>query len=151
MISRRFCLCIWNCLSRPKGTQTLILCDFSHTFLFATLWLPFGLHKHTGDKPYRTWKFNQLIWSNLINIGLRKITNMCKLQNNLNPCADLGGEGAGVQTPPPLKNHKALGFLCFSGQDPLKNHNFSYQASIKCWAMCKVNTSIYATHGFYME
>ena len=28
----------------------------------------------------------------------------------------------GVQTPPPLKNHKNVGFLSNTGRDPQKNH-----------------------------
>ena len=30
--------------------------------------------------------------------------------------------GQGVRTPPPLKNHKNIGFLSNTGPDPLKNH-----------------------------
>ena len=30
--------------------------------------------------------------------------------------------GQGVQTPPPLKNHRNIGFLSNTGPDPLKNH-----------------------------
>ena len=37
------------------------------------------------------------------------------------PCADPEG-GQGVRTPPPLKNHKNIGFLSNSGPDPPKNH-----------------------------
>ena len=34
-----------------------------------------------------------------------------------------GGGGQGVRTPPPpLQNHKNLGFLSNTGPDPLKNH-----------------------------
>ena len=33
-----------------------------------------------------------------------------------------GGGEQGVQTPPPLKNHKNKGFLSNTGPDPLKNH-----------------------------
>ena len=40
--------------------------------------------------------------------------------------------GQGVRTPPPLKNHKNVGFLSNTGPDPLKSQ--SYQASIQCWA-----------------
>ena len=42
--------------------------------------------------------------------------------------------GQGVRTPPPLKNHKNIGFLSNIGPDPLKNQQ-SYQASIKRWAI----------------
>ena len=50
-------------------------------------------------------------------------------QNNLGnhakkwyaPCADSEGVG-GIWTPPPLKNHKNIGFLRNTGPDPLKNH-----------------------------
>ena len=31
------------------------------------------------------------------------------------------GQGFGPP-PPPLKNHKSIGFLCNTGPDPLKNH-----------------------------
>ena len=36
-------------------------------------------------------------------------------------CADPEG-GQGVRTPPPLKNHKHIGFLSNTGPDRLKNH-----------------------------
>ena len=36
-------------------------------------------------------------------------------------CADPEG-GPGVRTPPPLKNHKNIGFLSNSDPDPLKNY-----------------------------
>ena len=31
-------------------------------------------------------------------------------------------KGAGGPDPPPLKNHKNIGFICNTGPDPLKNH-----------------------------
>ena len=37
------------------------------------------------------------------------------------PLADPEG-GDRVPDPPPLKNHKNIGFLCKTGPDPLKNH-----------------------------
>ena len=40
-------------------------------------------------------------------------------------CADPEGGGGGwqgVQTPPPQKNYKNIGFLSDTGPDPLKNH-----------------------------
>ena len=37
-------------------------------------------------------------------------------------CRGEEGGGAGVWTPPPLKNHKNIGVLSNTGQDPLKNH-----------------------------
>ena len=37
------------------------------------------------------------------------------------PYADLEGGGGG-RTPPPLKNHKNIGFLSNSGLDPMKNY-----------------------------
>ena len=45
----------------------------------------------------------------------------------MSSCADPegGGGGQGVQTPPPLKNHKNIGFLSNlsnTGPDPLENH-----------------------------
>ena len=36
---------------------------------------------------------------------------------NTGPCADL--EGGGTGRPPPLKNHKNMGFLSNIGPDPL--------------------------------
>ena len=36
--------------------------------------------------------------------------------------------------PPPLKNHKNMGFLSNTGLDPLKKSQ-SYQASIQCWVI----------------
>ena len=55
-------------------------------------------------------------------------TSMCSSvssQTNLNfngPCTDPEG-GQGIRTPPPpLKNHKNIGFLSNTGPDPLKNH-----------------------------
>ena len=45
-----------------------------------------------------------------------------------------GGEGGrGVRTPPPLKNHKNIGFSSNTGPDLLKD--CSYQASIQCLAI----------------
>ena len=41
--------------------------------------------------------------------------------------------GQGVRTPPPLKNHKNIGFSSNTDPDPLKN--YSYQASIQCCAI----------------
>ena len=38
--------------------------------------------------------------------------------------------GHGVRNPPPLKNHKNIGFLSNTGPVPLKN-----QASIQCWSI----------------
>ena len=38
-----------------------------------------------------------------------------------NTCADPEG-GQVVQTPPPMKNHKNIGFLSKFGPDPMKNH-----------------------------
>ena len=32
------------------------------------------------------------------------------------------GGGTGGQDPPPLENHKNIGFLSKTGPDPLKNH-----------------------------
>ena len=49
-------------------------------------------------------------------------------------CADPeGGGDKGSGPPPPLKNHKNIGFSRNTGPDPLKNRN--YQASIQCWAI----------------
>ena len=48
-------------------------------------------------------------------------------------CADPKGGRIGCWDPPPLKNHKNIGFLSNTGSDPLKN--CSYQASIQCWAI----------------
>ena len=37
--------------------------------------------------------------------------------------ADPEGQGQGIRTtPPPPKNHKAIGFLSNTGPDPLENH-----------------------------
>ena len=36
-------------------------------------------------------------------------------------CSDPEG-GQGVRTPPPLKNHKNIGFISNTGPDPLKNN-----------------------------
>ena len=36
--------------------------------------------------------------------------------------ADTEGGTGGPDPPPPLKNHKNIGFLCNTGLDPLKNH-----------------------------
>ena len=46
------------------------------------------------------------------------------------PCADPGGPDT---PPPPLKNHKNIGFLNNTAPDPLKSQ--SYQASIQCWTI----------------
>ena len=42
------------------------------------------------------------------------------------------GGRKGVQTPPPLKNHRNIGFLRNTGLDPLKSQR--YLASIQCLA-----------------
>ena len=42
-----------------------------------------------------------------------------------------GGQGSGP--PPPLENHKNIGFLSNTGQDPEKSQ--SYQARIQSWAI----------------
>ena len=47
-------------------------------------------------------------------------------------CADQE-KRQGVRTPPPLKNHKNIGFSSNTGPDPLKNR--SYQASLQCWTI----------------
>ena len=39
----------------------------------------------------------------------------------------------GGPDPPPLKNHKNIGFLSNTGPDPLKKNSF--QVSIQCWAI----------------
>ena len=36
-----------------------------------------------------------------------------------------GGQGGPDPPPPPLKNHKNIGFLSNTGPDPLKNHKFT--------------------------
>ena len=51
---------------------------------------------------------------------------ICELGDRLDLIAVMcgsrgGGGGQGVRTPP-LKNHKAIGFLSNTGPDPLKNH-----------------------------
>ena len=38
--------------------------------------------------------------------------------------------GQGVRTPPPLKNHKNIGFLSNTGPDPLKHHKAANGASL---------------------
>ena len=49
--------------------------------------------------------------------------------NLMDSCAHPKG-GQGVQTPPPLKNHRNIWFLSNTGPDSLKNH-----ASIQRWAI----------------
>ena len=52
--------------------------------------------------------------------------------------ADSGGDmGSG---PPPLKNHKTIGFSSNTGMDLLKKSQ-GYQASIKCWAIIGTTVS----------
>ena len=46
-------------------------------------------------------------------------------------CGSRGRTGG--PDPPPLENHKNIGFSSNTGPDPLKNR--SYQTSIKCWAI----------------
>ena len=50
-------------------------------------------------------------------------------------CGSRGGGGGAAMgsEPPPLKNHKNLGFSSNTGPNPLKNR--SYKACIKCWAI----------------
>ena len=38
-------------------------------------------------------------------------------------CGSRGGQGVRTPPPPPLKNHKNIGFLSNTGSDPLKNYN----------------------------
>ena len=45
-------------------------------------------------------------------------------------CADAEGGGPGDRTPPPLKNHKYIGFLSNTGPDPLKITKLPSQHSI---------------------
>ena len=57
----------------------------------------------------------------------RKKTSFVKSRKSIkgtfcpSPCADPEG-GAGVRTPPPLKNPQNIGFISNTGPDPLKNH-----------------------------
>ena len=44
-----------------------------------------------------------------------------------------GGTGVRTPPPPPMKNHKNIGFPGNTDQDPLKPQ--SYQASIQWWAI----------------
>ena len=46
----------------------------------------------------------------------------------------------GLDTPPPLKNHKTIGFSSNTGMDFLKKSQ-GYQASIKCWAIIGTTVS----------
>ena len=48
-------------------------------------------------------------------------------------CADPEGGGQGVQTPPPLENHKNIVFVAILVPIPLKS--LSYQASFQFWAI----------------
>ena len=61
--------------------------------------------------------------------------NKSKATSSLSLSLSMGGSrgGHGVRTPPPLKNHKNIGFLNNTAADPLKSQ--SYQASIQCWAV----------------
>ena len=45
-----------------------------------------------------------------------------QLQNHCLKHVRIQSGGQGVRTPPPLKNHKSIGFLSYAGPDPLKNH-----------------------------
>ena len=45
----------------------------------------------------------------------------CPAQGH-NTWADPEGGTGGLDSPPPLKNHKNIGFLSNTGPDPLKNH-----------------------------
>ena len=49
-----------------------------------------------------------------------------------------GDMGSGP--PPPLKNHKTIGFSSNTGMDLLKKSQ-GYQASIKCWAIIGTTVS----------
>ena len=53
--------------------------------------------------------------------------------NNVWIMSGFRGGDRGSGHPPPLKNHKNIGFSSKTGPDPLKNR--SYQASIQCWVI----------------
>ena len=54
------------------------------------------------------------------------------LIGGVNMCGSRGGTG-GPDPPPPMKNHKNIGFSSNTVPDSLKNR--SYQASIQCWGI----------------
>ena len=54
------------------------------------------------------------------------VTMSIKCHTNRKPCSVSWADperGQGIRTPPPLENHKNIGFLSNTGPDPLKNHN----------------------------
>ena len=53
------------------------------------------------------------------------------LIGGVNMCGSRGGTGG--PDPPPMKNHKNIGFSSNTVPDSLKNR--SYQASIQCWGI----------------
>ena len=57
-------------------------------------------------------------------------------------CAWADSEGGtwGLDPPPPLKNHKTIGFSSNTGMD-LQKKSQGYQASIKCWAIIGTTVS----------
>ena len=59
------------------------------------------------------------------------------VEKRLSICVNMFGSrgGTGVQPPPPLKNHKNIGFLSNTGLDPLKTTKLPSQADLQCWAI----------------
>ena len=87
--------------------------------------------KRTAMMRENTWRFfffRKVLLAYrrcLINIfkgelELHNLALTCKYFGFHQACADPEGE-QGVRTPPPLKNHKNIGFLRNTGPDPLKN------------------------------
>ena len=52
----------------------------------------------------------------------KKVTSTRNTIKWFSSCADPEGRTGGPDPPPPLKNHKNIGFLSNTGPDPLKNH-----------------------------
>ena len=64
--------------------------------------------------------------------------------NQSKTCADPeGGGGTGGPDPPPLKNHKNIGFLSNTGPDPLKNHKATKSDSSGIWIHSLTKKKLY--------
>ena len=73
--------------------------------------------KNPGSKYHVRIQYNFARWS----FRRRVVERSSSLEEKLGHMAGSRG-GQRVRSPPPLKNHKNIGFLSNTGTDPLKNH-----------------------------
>ena len=92
------------------------------------------LNSHNTYMGFQSTRYNCLTWMRstcmtyaLISIGFSKAheRDLHKRQLNMHGRVQSGGPDP---PPPPLKNHKNIGFLTNTGPDPLKNHKATQPA-----------------------